>query len=535
MKKSENHGFDAVKARERRIKNREKRRKATNRGYSESGASFTRQVFKNFKVSSGSPIEDIDFNNYTLRQRSRILFQSSPIATSAIKTNRTNIVGQGLKLKAHIDKDTLGLTSEQAEKIQKKIEKEFSIWAENKMACDSMGSNNFYELQQIVVTSWLMSGDVFGILKMGKPTLMRPYALNIQLVEADRVSTPYDTKQVQYQTEGRNTANGNPIHDGIEVDKGTGRVVAYWISKYYPDELIGTTIELQKWTRVEAFQKGTELSNVVHVYDAERPGAYRGVPYISQAIEPILQIRRYTQSELMAAIIESFFTGFITTQADPDEMPLNEVIADDEDDISAENDYRMGPGQFNVLKEGEDIKFADPKRPSNGFDAFVKNIATQIGASLEIPRDLLLKEFNSSYSASRAALMEAWKSFRMRRDWLANDFCKPIYEYWLSEAIARGRIDAPGFFTDSMIHQAYLGSEWIGPSQGQLDPTKEINAELLAISNGLSTHEQSTVRLNGGSWSDNVDQLEQENKRMNEITKILSEGDETDAKQEEKG
>ncbi len=70
---------------------------------------------------------------------------------------------------------------------------------------------------------------------------------------------------------------------------------------------------------------------------------------------------------------------------------------------------------------------------------------------MEIPRDLLLKEFNASYSASRAALMEAWDTFRMYRNWFVDDFCNPVYEMWLSEAVASGRVSAPGFFADPLV------------------------------------------------------------------------------------
>lgn len=48
----------------------------------------------------------------------------------------------------------------------------------------------------------------------------------------------------------------------------------------------------------------------------------------------------------------------------------------------------------------------------------------------------------------------------MRREWLTKDFCRPVYEIWLTEAVARGRIVAPGFLTDPLIRQAYLASEW---------------------------------------------------------------------------
>ena len=58
------------------------------------------------------------------------------------------------------------------------------------------------------------------------------------------------------------------------------------------------------WTRVKAYQEHTGLPNVVHVMDSERPDQYRGVSYLAQVIEPLLQMRRYTESELMAAVIE---------------------------------------------------------------------------------------------------------------------------------------------------------------------------------------------------------------------------------------
>ena len=139
-----------------------------------------------------------------------------------------------------------------------------------------------------------------------------------------------------------------------------------------------------------------------------------------------------------------------------------------------------------------------------------------MGAALEIPADLLLKAFNSSYSASRAAMLEAWKAFKMRREWFVNDFCVPIYEIWMAEAVARGRIIAPGFFSDPATRAAYLGAEWIGPSQGQLDPTKEITAEILAIGEGITTREQATIRLNGGQWDANVEQIARENEKLRE-------------------
>ena len=106
--------------------------------------------------------------------------------------------------------------------------------------------------------------------------------------------------------------------------------------------------------------------------------------------------------------------------------------------------------------------------------------------------------------------------FRMRREWLANDFCQPIYEEWLTEAIAKGRVHAPGFFTDPLARKAYSQAEWNGPSQGQIDPLKEVNAAEKRVRNGFTTRAQETVALAGGDFAKNVRTRAIEEKMMRE-------------------
>ena len=119
-----------------------------------------------------------------------MLYMDAPICTSAINTNRTNVVGVGLRLKSKIDRETLGLSQEAAEAWQRKVEAEFGLWAEKKEACDATGLNDFYGIQQLVLISWLMSGDVIIPIKRRESTTMLPYSLRLHVVEADRVRTP---------------------------------------------------------------------------------------------------------------------------------------------------------------------------------------------------------------------------------------------------------------------------------------------------------------------------------------------------------
>ena len=79
-----------------------------------------------------------------------------------------------------------------------------------------------------------------------------------------------------------------------------------------------------------------------------------------------------------------------------------------------------------------------------------------------------------------------------------------------------GRISAPGFFTDPIIRAAWCKAEWLGPVQGQLDPTKEVKADILAVQHGFKTHEQVTREYGGGDWQENVERLKDENQMLAE-------------------
>lgn len=472
-------------------------------GYGASGASKTRRALKGMAGLSGSPQQDIDFNNYTLRQRGRLMYMSNPVATSAIHTHRTNTIGVGLIPNPRPDITYLGMTEEEAMNWTRQVKNEFALWADKKRACDATGTSNFYELQQMLLQSWLTSGDVFVLIKQ-KEMNGYPYNLRLMPVEADRCATPLISGIAEFTT-GKNEETGNLIYDGVEVDK-DGMPVAYHFRNRHP--LDYTAVE-EDWQRIEAEGKTTGLPNVLHIMTASRPEQYRGVSFLAPVIIPLLQLGRFTEAELAAAVVNAFFTVYITSETDGN--PLNEAYGDDQEEVSDnDNEYEMGPGQVNFLKPGEGVQPVKAEHPSGGFAQFTEAVCSQIGAALEIPREILLKQFQASYSASRGALLEAWKSFKTYRKWFVNDFCDPVYELWMSEAVAKGRVYAPGFFSDPATKAAWLKVQWIGPSQGMLEPIKEINAELIACRNGISTYEDSALRINGSDFEANVERLAQE-------------------------
>lgn len=482
-------------------------KKVQNSGYSEGGASRRKNALKGFRAESYSPLEDIDVNLDLLRQRSRTLFMTSPIAASAIKLNRTSIIGAGLRLKCRIDSQTLGLTQQQAEQWERNTEREFALWASSKH-CDTLGLNDFYELQSIALVSWLLNGDCFVLIDYEKPSPFMPYTLRLHLIEGDRVSNPHSYGG--YVSLNQKTENGNRIFNGIEVDK-KGKVVAYHICNTYQN---GSIAVKKEWVRVKATGENTGLPNVLHIMEAERPEQYRGVPYLAPIIVVLRQLTQYTEAELMAAVINGIFSVFITTKNGEENTGFDGSVDDSQKVYDTSGDYQLGAGMINYLAPEEDIKVADATRPNVNFDTFATAMCKYIGAALEIPYEVLIKAFSNNYSASRAALLELWKYIKMRRSWFVNDFCQPIYELFLTEAVANGRIQATGFFSNPAIKFAWCRAEWNGPAQGQLDPVKEVTAAKIRVEQGFSTRERETVEINGGDFNGNINQAEMENEKM---------------------
>ena len=470
-----------------------------NSGYSNYGASHTKKGMIGWTYGGGSAKEDIQENLSTLRQRCRDLYMGVPLATGALKTCRTNVVGSGLKLKSQVDYEVLGMTEEAARELESMIEREFALWADSP-ACDLERLDNFYELQQLAFLNWLMSGDVIATLPITTRVNM-PYDLRICLIEADRLSNP-------------NGAVDPHIVGGVETND-AGEVVAYHISKHHP---LSYDMTETGWTRVEAWGEKTGRRNVIHIMNRERIGQRRGVPFLAPVIEALKQLGRYTEAELVAAVVSGLFAIFIEKESASSDGSFGEVVSEeDQVDAGDENSIELAPGLIMDLNEGEKAHDVNPGRPNTAFDGFVVAICRQIGAALEIPYELLVKNFNASYSASRGALLEAWKMFKMYRTWLANDFCQPVYEEWFAEAVAKGRIPAPGFFTDPIRRKAFTGAEWNGPAQGLLNPVQEVTAAEKRVQNGFSTRGREAMEMNGSDYDRNIAQLKREEKALREV------------------
>ena len=489
----------------------------TNSGYGNHGANVTKKSLIGWLFRGGSAKEDIEDNIDTLRQRSRDAYMGIPTASAALKTFCTNVVAGGLIPSPQIDGEVLGLTREQAEELQGKIMREFALWADT-TECDADGLGNFYKLQQLAYMGFLMNGDSFALL----PFKERPgsqYATKVQIIEADRICSPdgYD-RLVPTDVRGYHV---HSIIQGVETDEG-GMVVAYWICNRHPHSSLAVQSGTLDWTRVEAYGAAGR-HNVLHVMTRERAGQLRGVPILAPVLETLKQLGRYTQAEIDAAVISAYFTVLVKPASVQNGSPIGQYVPQEAQVDSADpGSIEMGQGTILSLNPGDDVAFADPTHPNTAYNAFFDAMIKEIGAAMEIPPEVMEKQFTQNFSAARGALNEFWRVCDVKRDDFVDSFCQPIYEQVLAEAVARGRINAPGFFSDPARRKAYCACVWPGPARTSLNPIQEVSAALKRVEAGFSTAQRETAEMTGGDYMRNMEQRMMEAEKMRQLREILN-------------
>jgi lambda family phage portal protein len=466
------------------------------------GASKSRRSMTGWITRPKSADADTLLELPELRTRSRDLERNAPIATGALSTVSTKVVGTGLALQSRVHRDVLGISEEEASAWQRRTEMEFCLWAESP-DCDLTRAQNFYGLQGLAFRSALVSGDVLVVM----PYLLRapgPYGLKLQLIEADRLVNK------------DNVRDTDSLAGGVQMDQ-AGAPVAYHVLKQHPGAMIPRH---GSWDVVDAYGAQTGRRNAIHLYQRSRPGQSRGVPYLAPVIETLKQLDRYCEAEIAAAVVAGLFAVFVKSEGDGlsplESATLGITPGSGSDNPQAGWDGKLSAGLVADLRPGEDIVSANPGRPNAAFDPFMTSVLRQVGMALELPYEVLIKHFQSSYSAARAALLEAWAHFRCRRDWLATHLCQPIYEVWLEEAIALGRIVAPGFFFDPLLRHAWCQCQWVGDGPGSIDPLKEVLAAKERVALPISTLAEETMLHDGGDWDLKLAQRVKEEKLRKE-------------------
>lgn len=418
---------------------------------------------ENWIPGGGSADQDLLTDLPDLRERSRDLIRNNGIATGAINTEVANIVGSGILPQSALNADRLGITQDRANAIQNQMEIAYERW---KINADSTNRLDFDDIQAMVQRQILENGEIIILPLMVENR--RPYSLCLEMIEADRLDTPL------------NKITNSTIRRGVELG-GRGQPVRYWIKKSHPGDLTIGTPQTDDFVGVPAWND-MGRKNVYHLFYQQRPGQSRGVPWFAAALDIFKNMAEYMETEMVAARVAACISLVVTSSAPFQNAAFNS--AGNTDSGKKPVEY-LEPGIIKYLKTGDSVTGFNPNRPGTTFEPFMERILRAIGVALDLPYELLAKDFSkTNYSSARAALLEARRFFTIRQKWLAKYLCQPCYEMVMEEAWLRGEIDAPDFLDKK---REYCRTRWIPNGWQWVDPVKEANGNKISLDNNMTS------------------------------------------------
>jgi len=494
---------------------------------SHSGASILRKQLSNWTPAKLPPDADLLPDLPALVARSRDLDRNNGVAAGGLQTLQDNVAGFGLRLAAYPDWRALGKSIEWAAEWSQQVEALWRSWADT-AACDVAAELTFAEMTKLVFRSALENGEALA-LPLWRPRPETPFRTCFQLIESDRLGNPIQDGLAfgyggayGYGSWGGSGMVGAPVGiDGRRVIGGIerddfGRPLAYWIRTAADYWGFGSylTFSPDDWQRIPA-ETQWGRKRVLHMHVKERIGQSRGRPILTPVIEQFRMLDSYQRTELQSAIVNAIVAGVIETPVTGNE--LVEMFGGDPNAyLAAKQAYRvrLEGGSMIPLYPGDKMTPFIPARPAAQFPAFVESVSRQIGTAMGLPYELALKDFSkTNYSSARAALMEAWRFFTVRRHWLANSWATPVYRLFLEEAVNAGMIDAPDFYANQYF---YTRCKWIGMGRGWVDPVKEAEAAQLRMEISVSTLEQECAEQ-GLDWREVLEQRALETARIDDL------------------
>ena len=452
------------------------------RGAYEGARSDVREL-RHWTPGTGSPATDTIPDLPELRARTRDLDRNAPIATGIIETNLDHVVGTGLFPVPAPDHEALGISEDQARAFGKAALRVYHA-VMNTTRLHIGDRMTGLQQQWALLRSVLAGGDSFAIRRFRE----RPgdlLGLKVEYVEAERVTNPNDGMDTEW------------LQDGIEFDEDR-RATRVWVRSQHPGEALFYAVPT--WRGIPVYGSETGERQVLHCLEQRRLDQPRGVPLLAPVIKPLKQSDEILGNELTAALVQSLFTVFIKTLAGDDDGLVLQDLSGTGEHFGPKPDpqeLRLGKGLIARLNPGEEIQLASTNRPNAQLDPFINSVLTMTGAGVGMPHELLVKRFQSSYSAARAAMLQAWRAFDRRQTWLVETALQSLWEWILDEAILRGYLEAPGFHDDPYIRMAWCRAEWRGPTREQLDELKEVLAAERRVLAGFSTVAHETSGLTG--------------------------------------
>ena len=399
-----------------------------------------------------------------LRERSRYEVANNSYAKGIVLTLANDCVGTGPRLQV--------LTAD--DELNRQIETAFSQWAH------TIGLAAKLRTMRMAKST---DGETFGVLT-GNNILSDPVKLDLHLVEADRVATPY-----------LRLMDNNTI-DGIELDT-SGNPARYSILRYHPGDLRAAINDFDV----------IDADAVIHWFRSDRPSQHRGVPEITPALPLFAQLRRYTLAVLGAAETAADFAAVLFTDA-----PANGEAAQVEPMDIIDLEKRMAT----VLPDGWKLGQIKAEQPATSYAEFKKEILNEIARCLNLPYNIAA--CNSSgynYASGRLDHQTYFKAIRVEQMDMASVVLDKILAAWMYEAMLTTEFSLLRTL-DILPHQ------WFFDGTEHVDPAKEANAQKTRLESNTTTLAAEFARQ-GKDWETELAQRSKEKQLMTQLGLIEQE------------
>jgi lambda family phage portal protein len=308
--------------------------------------------------------------------------------------------------------------------------------------------------------------------------------LDMRLVEAEMVATPTELMSQTITPEGN-------VVDGVEFDQ-IGNVVAYQVLSYHPGA--NFRVNTLDFRRVPAAQ-------MVHWFQASRPGQHRGVPQVAPALKLFGQLRRYTEAVIAAAETAADLAAFIHSNS-----PAAEV-----DEVDAFAALEIQKRTLTTLPEGWDISQLKAEQPTTQYPAFVRAILGEIARCLQLPYNVAALDSSSyNYASGRMDHQVHAMNQRVERDQLERTMLDRVLAAWVNEA------SLAGILPEGMPPFSEWNWGWVWDGKDHVDPGKEANAAETRLRT-LTTTLASEYARQGKRWDVELRQIAAERDLMREL------------------
>ena len=173
------------------------------------------------------------------------------------------------------------------------------------------------------------------------------------------------------------------------------------------------------------------------------------------------------------------------------ELALDQLVPDSNGNIP----FEMQSGMIvDGLQPGEEPVGVGMDRPNPELSNFRNALMRAAAAGSGTSYSSISKDFSGNYSSQRQELVESVPGYGKLRKYFIAVAMKPIWRNFTSMAISQGLISLPRSISPDMIADAV---EIRGPGLPWIDPLKEIQADVMAIENGLKSR-RGVIRDRGG-------------------------------------